>query len=91
MQASVYLKFLVSLVICGCKDLCAPTPCSTLKSEALLQVGKVAEGHISGCLNPTWEEEERNHGREAGMEGTGWEMAQGDRKENIRYWVEGKD
>ena len=79
MQASVYLKFLVSLVICGCKDLCAPTPCSTLKSEALLQVGKVAEGHISGCLNPTWEGKESNQGG-GGTEGRRGLGGSGNRK-----------
>ena len=49
-------------MICGCKDLCDSTSCSSLKSEALLQVGEVAEGCMCGCLNPTWEGNESNQG-----------------------------
>ena len=78
-QASVYLRFLVSLVICGCKELCAPTSCSSLKREALLQVGEVAEGCMCGCLNPTWEGKESNH---SGGRGRG----SGDRKGKEGTW-----
>ena len=60
-------------MIFGCKDLCAPTSCSSLKREALLQVGEVAEECMFGCLNPTWEGKESNH---SGGRGRG----SGDRK-----------
>ena len=87
-QASVHTSVLVSQVIWGYKDLCAPTSFSSLKSEALLQVGEVAEGPKCGCLNSTREGKESNHGGGGvwGKEWPGWERGQGGEVEHmIRY------
>jgi hypothetical protein len=52
--------------------------------------GLQAEGLKWGCLNPTWEGGESNHGGEVIREGLGWEGGHGGEVGNmINYWGRG--